>query len=78
MSEEQFDLKLTPKEEEGVGIPFHEGKDDTYPYCGDTRRTIITLADDGKGFIVRIENLDNPGDTEESFYVHEEDIDDYR
>ena len=71
------EIKKEPTEE-SVGVSFHEGKDDTFPYCGDTRRTTINKADDGEGYIVTIENLETPGDSEESFYVHEDDIDDYR
>lgn len=46
---------------------------DTYPYCGDTRRTSVEETDDGL-LIVNVENLDNPDDHESTEVVYPEDL----
>ncbi len=48
---------------------------DTFRYCGDTRRTSKSEADD-EGVIVVVENLDTEKDGASSEYVYYEDLED--
>ena len=56
-------------------VDTDQGSYDTFPYCGDTRRTSKSQTDDG-GTIVVVENLDTDGDGASSEYVHPEDLED--
>jgi hypothetical protein len=49
---------------------------DTFPYCGDTRRTSLLPTDDSEVIIVQVENLQTSGDGDQATVVYEQDLPD--